>query len=515
MSENSKFLEPAEPMEITESATIELTKSAKIAKLNEQVKETESIKTAQSNGEPANSTQLSELKSRAGVVSAEAAVALESAETEKSIVSAATADSHSSTEVSLYAEVPASLESAKTESAVSDESGKPDASAKRAGSSELAGTSKSNQPSGTSESSEPPRKKAKVAEAMDSFINDILNSTKSLQAIMSEDYLNPVPYTKVYVGQVKNVKDLSKIILTLNEKIPLKDLNHLKRACRKEVLLFPVTYLKKQDHTSIRNYIEEHVNELQNCFEYFKTLDVPAIGPKLRKQYVECCRTWSVNFHPDKYLEKLYNSELFTLQELDDHRLFMSMAFEVARYYLSQKNPNLKPSDILKADLNATVVVDPTDQTVVAVAFDNRVNHPIQHSVMLAIDNVAKTQTGGVWLKSTDIYSENLRGIGSMELILHLKKKYPAVKFGAKDYLTKSELDERNLNASECPYLCTEYYVYVIREPCVMCSMGLVHARANRVFFYKKHDMGALGTKTKLHCVSSLNHRYEVFTDFV
>lgn len=62
------------------------------------------------------------------------------------------------------------------------------------------------------------------------------------------------------------------------------------------------------------------------------------------------------------------------------------------------------------------------------------------------------------------------------------------------------------------PYLCTGFDCYVVREPCVMCAMALVHSRVRRVIFAEpdpKH--GALGGSLKLHGQQSLNHHYTVY----
>ena len=63
-------------------------------------------------------------------------------------------------------------------------------------------------------------------------------------------------------------------------------------------------------------------------------------------------------------------------------------------------------------------------------------------------------------------------------------------------------------------YLLTGSDLFVLREPCAMCAMALVHARVRRVFYcIRDSEHGMLGGHFPLHSLqgSHLNHYYEVF----
>lgn len=61
-------------------------------------------------------------------------------------------------------------------------------------------------------------------------------------------------------------------------------------------------------------------------------------------------------------------------------------------------------------------------------------------------------------------------------------------------------------------YLCTGFDCYVVREPCAMCAMALVHSRMRRVIYAARDAAGgALGGQFSLHAQRSLNHHYEVY----
>jgi tRNA-specific adenosine deaminase 3 len=60
--------------------------------------------------------------------------------------------------------------------------------------------------------------------------------------------------------------------------------------------------------------------------------------------------------------------------------------------------------------------------------------------------------------------------------------------------------------------LCNGYDAFLVREPCAMCGMALVHSRLARVVYCEADsERGALGGAFRLQANRSLNHHYDVF----
>lgn len=343
---------------------------------------------------------------------------------------------------------------------------------------------------------EPPLKKQRTVntylpdDTIDIWIDKIKSSDQNLSPVVSDEFNEPIKLGKVYVGYIRNVQDISKAVMTLNEKIPLKDLQHLKRVKRQNIILCPISSLNSE---TIQEYIEKNVGELKDIFDYFQVLEVPFIAPRVTRQYQETKKYWPCNFHPNHYWEKLVRDSFFSDHELLIHKKYMEVVFEIVKWQATCLQ--IKLCDAGLQDINASVVVDPDINKIVTIAFDHRQTHPLQHTAMIAIDNVARTQNGGVW-------DSNI----SDDLMINLKEKF-GINFGVRD---------SNKNSKEGPYLCTGYNMYILREPCHMCSMALVHARTKRIFFcIDNEEKGALKSTVKLQTISSLNHHFEVFTGFL
>jgi len=61
-------------------------------------------------------------------------------------------------------------------------------------------------------------------------------------------------------------------------------------------------------------------------------------------------------------------------------------------------------------------------------------------------------------------------------------------------------------------YLLTDMSFFITHEPCVMCSMALLHSRVKDVFYlYPMPRTGGCGGLTCLTTLKGVNHRFNIF----
>lgn len=301
----------------------------------------------------------------------------------------------------------------------------------------------------------------------------------SVTPVLSQEYERGVETELMYTGKVTKKEELSRLVKELSQTWPLVGKPYLKRVRRTaekgvfEIILCPVSNAAVEDSCDTAVHKLEvimrnsgiNIRGLGDCVT---VCPVPKFPPLTRAQYEDSIKFWPVQFHEDKYIAKILSDQLFSAEEKENMSKFMQLAIKVAKCGEVQVG---------------AVIVNPAKDEVIAVAHDQRHLHPLQHAVMVAIDLVAKSQGGGSW----DMDSTNM--------------------FYASD-MKKSDEDAKK---SSLPYLCTNYDLYVTREPCIMCAMALVHSRIRRVFLRNTTLWGALGSHYKLHVQSGLNHHYEVW----
>jgi len=150
---------------------------------------------------------------------------------------------------------------------------------------------------------------------------------------------------------------------------------------------------------------------------------------------------------------------------------------------------------------------------IIGQAIDKRHCHPLKHAVINAIEDVSNNvlksrhnlskhagnkslKRSGAYLNcdSTGAYLNNCDSTGSNHSTLPIESN-----------LTSDSAFPTDL------YLCTGCIAFVTHEPCVMCSMALLHSRISCVVYSKKNtEFGGLGSQAKLHTMDKLNHTFQV-----
>ncbi|GIY36755.1 probable inactive tRNA-specific adenosine deaminase-like protein 3 [Caerostris extrusa] len=289
--------------------------------------------------------------------------------------------------------------------------------------------------------------------------------------ILGDEYFRDVETEKMFVGKINMKKETSRLIKELSSIWPIG--SHLKRVRWTpqkdifEILIRPVQNNEPSQNYSLASVVEQSKINTNGLMDTVTICDVPKYPVLTHCQYKEAKEYWPVQFREDKRYNKIVE--------------FIKLSLNIAQF----------------GDVEVgCIIVDPATSKVIAAAHDQRDSHPIQHAVMVAVDLVARSQGGGSW----DIKSKHAH-----------HKPFSKEEMDSKIDKIKKLNPDKDAKKMCLPYLCTGYDAYISREPCIMCSMALVHSRIRRVFYNHKSSRGALKSHCKLHLQESLNHHYEVF----
>ena len=286
--------------------------------------------------------------------------------------------------------------------------------------------------------------------------------------------------TNVYVGTIIDKKNTKKMMTIFKEKYPmLVELSHLKRV--KPSIDSSLDFIICSEEYKT---IEELSNDIviSNFLTNVRIEKVPAFNPLTKIQFQQASIFWPCTFHEDKKTKELIEGKNISKEKRRHIQNYFSI--------LNSREQSCKK--------NCCLVVNPKSETILATSFDcSSKTDSLQHSVMVALDMIAK-----------------LQGAGAYENLIYAKdkgrKETLAVMTDADVKQCKSYFDEDD-NVLE-GYLGTDLELYSIVEPCIMCSMALLHSRISRLFFQKHNPQsGGLSSVFKLHTEEGLNHHFEVY----
>lgn len=366
--------------------------------------------------------------------------------------------------------------------------------------------------------------------------------------ILNPDFTDDPSLEDVYVGVLKQKKDISTAIQSISSILP--GFQHLKRCSSNKLLLAPLNCTKMPAENSseipciltedkLKIMLREKGFDLSLLEDNFQILKVPARRVKTKAQATRASNIWPLNFHPDPNIECLIDGSIFTEHQLNLIERYMNVAVEAAELAaVGDQNCN-----------GSAVIVDPEDGRILAIAASKIDQHPMWHAAMLVVDLVAKLQGGGAWKLESKFEqsSDNSEATDPTEKIencatreIKIKRKYveeaplyyptslskinlpkeeslvsSAIRRGRRNNGSTHKSEQTGAtNTEKCgPYLCTGYWAFLLMEPCPLCAMALLHSRVLRIFYgISNKATGVLGTKTVLHAVPGLNHRYQVWS---
>jgi len=377
--------------------------------------------------------------------------------------------------------------------------------------------------------------------------------------ILGSDFTEATPLQEVYVGVLKQQKDISTAIKSISAVLP--GFAHLKRCSNGKLLLAPLhsdeSLREKDDDISLgenqlKTQLKERGFDLSLLEEKFQVTKVPAKAPRTKLQASEASKIWPVNFHPDQTIESLIDGSIFNENCLHAIERIMSLVIEAAKLEAVGD----------ERCTGAAAIVTPEDGRILAVAAARIDRHPMWHAAMLAVDLIARLHGGGAWelnneecaemKRRTDAIDKNTfadrtdsnattedqslkrlrrikrryeeetplcypRSLSSLQFPVQTSLETQVVRKGRRNNGVKIENSKERKcedNAKECgPYLCTGYWAFLLMEPCPLCAMALLHSRVARIFYgTANRSVGVLGSKAMLHTVPGLNHRYRVWS---
>lgn len=297
---------------------------------------------------------------------------------------------------------------------------------------------------------------------------------KQLTPLLRFDETRDVELAPAYVSVVSDPKRLSGTIAFLSSRFPLNSLSHCLRVRKSQttpVIIELLIGLKSEVDAGS----QENLETFKKAFELTVVERlVPRYSPLMRDQHKAWTEIWPITYRAHVPTTPVDPSSWISPEQVQVLASHMRRLFPLAA-----KSGNA--CAILNSEFQEVAIGECTHSS------------PLTHCAMNAIDLVSKKQRES----APDIEIE------------HVKRT-----------VTHSDPDSSSAAESSATkpveYLCTNAIALFVREPCIMCSMALLHSRiACVIYAVPNPERGGLGSRFPIHCESALNHHFYAYKGFL
>ena len=127
----------------------------------------------------------------------------------------------------------------------------------------------------------------------------------------------------------------------------------------------------------------------------------------------------------------------------------------------------------------------------------NSASHPLRHSIINLVRAVGELRASSISPESTctPLQPPPIVDVPTPSLTTHSPPP--------------SQSETRTVNGAH--YLLTSLTLFTTHEPCIMCSMALLHSRVKEVFYlFPMAETGGCGSLACLPRLNGVNHRYGI-----